>query len=247
MAAPPQRSSALSLGISAMESSAAVSAGRTRSRRGPAHLRPGHRRGHPRGPHHLPRLLRFRHNPDQGPRSRVRHPAQRVQPDAFGAAVDTLFFRSRASRRSPPSSPPYFREPHHLHQRRVGSPTKRALASAPPCSITVLSLPCALGFNVPPASPFRHRRHSIHRGLHRVEQLLPLGSLLYVVFCVSRKAGAGTFPCRGRCGHGHEVALGPGWLTFRLPALIIIIFIMGYVQDHDVGGFGVAAWHSGVT
>ena len=61
--------------------------------------------------------------------------------------------------------------------------------------------------------------------------LLPLGSLLYVVFCVSRKGwGWDNFLAEADAGNGVKFPRwSRGWLTFGLPALIIVIFVMGYV------------------
>ena len=107
---------------------------------------------------------------------------------------------------------------------------KRALARTA-VLVTVLSLPCAWFQRACRHHHSGHRRHSIHRGLHRVEQPAALGqSAVRGILRIAQRLGLGQLPCRGRCGHGHEVpALARGWLTFGLPALIIIIFIMGYV------------------
>ncbi len=98
--------------------------------------------------------------------------------------------------------------------------------------VTVLSLPCALGFNVlagvtvPGIGDIQSIEDFIVSN-----NLLPLGSLLYVIFCLSKNgwgwqnflaaADAGSGPRFPRWAHG--------WLAFGLPILIIIIFIMGYV------------------
>ena len=98
--------------------------------------------------------------------------------------------------------------------------------------VTVLSLPCALGFNVlagitiPGIGDIQSIEDFIVSN-----NLLPLGSLLYVVFCVSRKGwGWDNFLAEADAGTGMKFPRwARGWLTFGLPALIIIIFIMGYV------------------
>ena len=84
----------LSLGISALEVfGSRIGKAELAHGRGPAHLRPGHRRGHPsRGLIIFPACFAFAVAPDQGPSLVFVTPAQRVQPDAFGAAVGTLFF-----------------------------------------------------------------------------------------------------------------------------------------------------------
>ena len=108
---------------------------------------------------------------------------------------------------------------------------KRALARTA-VLVTVLSLPCALGFNVlagitiPGIGDIQSIEDFIVSN-----NLLPLGSLLYVVFCVSRKGwGWDNFLAEADAGTGMKFPRwARGWLTFGLPALIIIIFIMGYV------------------
>ena len=107
---------------------------------------------------------------------------------------------------------------------------KRALARTA-VLVTVLSLPCALGFNVlagitiPGIGDIQSIEDFIVSN-----NLLPLGSLLYVVFCVSRKGwGWDNFLAEADAGTGMKFPRwARGWLTFGLPALIIIIFIMGY-------------------
>ena len=108
---------------------------------------------------------------------------------------------------------------------------KRALARTA-VLVTVLSLPCALGFNVlagitiPGIGDIQSIEDFIVSN-----NLLPLGSLLYVVFCVSRKGwGWDNFLAEADAGTGMKFPRwARGWLTFGLPALIIIIFVMGYV------------------
>ena len=98
--------------------------------------------------------------------------------------------------------------------------------------VTVLSLPCALGFNVlagvtvPGIGDIQSIEDFIVSN-----NLLPLGSLLYVVFCVSRKGwGWKNFLAEADTGTGAKFPRwARGWLAFGLPTLIIIIFIMGYV------------------
>ncbi len=96
----------------------------------------------------------------------------------------------------------------------------------------MLSLPCALGFNVlagvtvPGIGDIQSIEDFIVSN-----NLLPLGSLLYVVFCVSRKGwGWNNFLAEADAGNGVQFPRwARGWLTFGLPALIVIIFIMGYL------------------
>lgn len=96
---------------------------------------------------------------------------------------------------------------------------KRALARTA-VLVTVLSLPCALGFNVlagitiPGIGDIQSIEDFIVSN-----NLLPLGSLLYVVFCVSRKGWAGTTSLpKADAGTGMKFPRwARGWLTFGLP------------------------------
>ena len=61
--------------------------------------------------------------------------------------------------------------------------------------------------------------------------LLPLGSLIYLLFCVSRRGwGWNNFVAEADTGKGLRFPKwARGYLTWGLPLLIIVIFIMGYV------------------
>ncbi|MDO4291163.1 MAG: sodium-dependent transporter [Eggerthellaceae bacterium] len=109
--------------------------------------------------------------------------------------------------------------------------TRRAALVRIGAAVTVLSLPCALGFNVwsgitvPGIGDIQSVEDFIVSN-----NLLPLGSLLYVVFCVS-KGGWGweNFLAEADKGQGARFPRwARGWLTFGLPALIAVIFVMGY-------------------
>jgi NSS family neurotransmitter:Na+ symporter len=96
----------------------------------------------------------------------------------------------------------------------------------------LLSLPCALGFNV--LSGFQ----PLGPGTCVLDledflvsnNVLPLGSLVYLLFCVSRYGwGWDNFIKEADTGHGMKF---PRWtkayLNYVLPALVLIIFINGY-------------------
>ena len=61
--------------------------------------------------------------------------------------------------------------------------------------------------------------------------LLPLGSLLYVIFCVTRGGwGWDNFLKAADTGEGVKFPRWSRyWLMFGVPILIVIIFVMGYV------------------
>jgi NSS family neurotransmitter:Na+ symporter len=91
------------------------------------------------------------------------------------------------------------------------------------------SIPCALGFNV--WSDFA----IAGKGIMDLEDfavsnlLLPLGSLTYVLFCVTRYGwGWDKFVAEANEGKGLKVAnwMRP-YMTFVIPALILVIFFVG--------------------
>lgn len=98
--------------------------------------------------------------------------------------------------------------------------------------VTVLSLPCALGFNVlagvqiPAIGDIQSIEDFIVSN-----NLLPLGSLLYVLFCVTKGGwGWDNFLAEADTGKGLRFpAWSRLWLKFGIPVLIIVIFVMGYV------------------
>lgn len=104
--------------------------------------------------------------------------------------------------------------------------------------VTVLSLPCALGFNV--WSSF------VVPGIGDIQTLedfivsnnmLPLGSLIFVLFCTTRYGwGWKNFLKEADAGDGIKFPQWSRvWVKYGIPVLIIIIFIMGYTPK-------IAAW-----
>ena len=95
----------------------------------------------------------------------------------------------------------------------------------------VLSLPCILGSNI--LSAFNFPGDS--NGFLAIEDftvsylLLPLGSLAFVLFCVSRYGwGWKNFVAEANEGKGLKVAKWMrGYLTYVLPVIILILFGMG--------------------
>lgn len=106
--------------------------------------------------------------------------------------------------------------------------------------VTVLSIPCALGFNlwsgvtIPGIGDIQSIEDFIVSN-----NLLPLGSLLYVIFCVTKGGwGWDNFLKAADMGEGMKFPRWSKiWLTFGLPILIVIIFVMGYVPK-------IALWFS---
>ena len=61
--------------------------------------------------------------------------------------------------------------------------------------------------------------------------ILPLGSLLYIIFCVSRYGwGWDKFMAEANEGTGLKVAnwMKP-YMTYGLPVIVLILFIMGVI------------------
>ena len=98
----------------------------------------------------------------------------------------------------------------------------------------VLSLPCVLGFNV--LSGFQPLGPG--SGVLDLEDLivsnilLPIGSLIILLFCVLKKGwGFENFLAEANQGKGLKLWRGLRWyLTIVLPIIIIIVFIMNLVR-----------------
>jgi NSS family neurotransmitter:Na+ symporter len=99
--------------------------------------------------------------------------------------------------------------------------------------VFILSLPCALGFNVlswiqplGKGTSFMDLEDFLVSNL-----LLPIGALVYVVFC-TRKIGWGwkNFVQEANCGKGLKIQNWMRWpLTWILPVLIGVIIVVGLV------------------
>lgn len=104
-------------------------------------------------------------------------------------------------------------------------------------ALIVLSIPCALGFNV--------LSGAVVPGIGDIQSLedfivsnnvLPLGSLFVVLFCVTRYGwGWKNFLAEADTGEGARFPriLRP-YLTYVLPALIVVILVMGYVPKLQI-------------
>ena len=73
---------------------------------------------------------------------------------------------------------------------------------------------------------------------------LPLGALLYVLFCVSKKGwGFENFLEEANAGKGLKM---PRWLkpyvTYVLPVIIIAIFLIGIVNFQFADNFTILGW-----
>ena len=110
-------------------------------------------------------------------------------------------------------------------------------------ALIVLSMPCILGFNlwsgfVTPVGDIQGLEDFIVSN-----NLLPLGSLVYLLFCVSRSGwGWDAFLEEADAGQG----LGfPRWsrfyVTWVLPVIVLVIFAVGYRQKLGINLLPVVA------
>ncbi len=113
-------------------------------------------------------------------------------------------------------------------------------------SVLVLSVPCALGFNLWSGfTPFTSTS-----GVMELEDFLvsncflPLGSLCFVLFCVSKKGwGFDNFLNEVNTGKGLKVGrwIRP-YVTYVLPFVIALIFLIGIFTFEFADGFTLLSW-----
>lgn len=62
--------------------------------------------------------------------------------------------------------------------------------------------------------------------------VLPLGSLIFILFCVSKKGwGWENFVTEANKGKGLKVRkIMKGYMTYVLPAMVLVVFLIGLVQ-----------------
>ncbi len=98
----------------------------------------------------------------------------------------------------------------------------------------VLSLPCCLGFNVLSfIQPLGEGTNIMDLEDFLVSNIiLPLGSLVVVLFCVLKKGwGWDSFLSEANTGKGLKLGrFLKGYMTFVLPAMIIVLFVIGIVM-----------------
>lgn len=104
--------------------------------------------------------------------------------------------------------------------------------------IIILSLPCVLGFSIwSNIKPFGDNSTILDlEDFIITNNLLPLGSLVYLLFCVT-KYGWGFKKFFAEANEGKGIKL-PRWIKFYmqyiLPVVIIGIFIFGYLQKFEL-------------
>jgi len=100
--------------------------------------------------------------------------------------------------------------------------------------VFLLSLPCIFGFNLLSGfAPFGEGSSVLDLEDFVVSNLLlPTGSIIFVVFCVTRYGwGWKNFVAEANEGKGLKVAkwMRP-FVTFVLPVMILVLFVMGLIN-----------------
>ena len=117
-------------------------------------------------------------------------------------------------------------------------------------AVLVLSVPCALGFNVLSGFvPFNSGSSVLDLEDFLVSYcLLPLGALCYVLFCVSKKGwGFDNFLAEANAGEGLKLKkwMRP-YMTYVLPAIIILVFVIGILTFPFADNFTILDWIKGI-
>lgn len=98
----------------------------------------------------------------------------------------------------------------------------------------VLSLPCALGFNVLSGIQPLGKGTSIMdlEDFLVSNILLPLGSLIFIIFCVSKRGwGWNNFVTEANAGKGLKIKNWmKGYMTYILPVIVAVILVVGMIN-----------------
>lgn len=102
--------------------------------------------------------------------------------------------------------------------------------------VIVLSLPCALGFNLFSGfTPFGEGSTIMDLEDFIISNnILPLGSLVYVIFCTNKKYGWGWKNFIEEANAGKGVKFSEKlcvYCSFILPVILIIVWIQGYISN----------------
>lgn len=103
--------------------------------------------------------------------------------------------------------------------------------------VLVLSMPCVLGCNLWSGFTVLGMDVSGIEDFLVSQNILPLGSLLYVLFCTSRK-GWGWDHFLAEANEGQGLAFPKGvrfYVSYVLPVIVLFIFIMGYWDKFIAG------------
>lgn len=110
--------------------------------------------------------------------------------------------------------------------------SKRKAAIVNGIVIAILSIPCALGFNLWSGVKLLGFDIQGFEDFIVSNNILPIGSLIYLVFCTWRYGwGWKNFTAEADTGKGLRF---PKWsriyVSYVLPVIVLIIFVMGYLQ-----------------
>ena len=117
-------------------------------------------------------------------------------------------------------------------------------------AILILSIPCALGFNLWSAfKPFTAESSILDLEDFIVTNcLLPIGALWALLFCVSKRGwGFDNFMNEVNTGKGLKIGkwIRP-YMTYVLPAVIVVIFIIGIATFQFSDNFTIWGWIKGL-
>lgn len=117
-------------------------------------------------------------------------------------------------------------------------------------AILVLSIPCALGYNLWSGFvPFASGSSVLDLEDFLVSNCaLPLGAFCYVMFCVSRKGwGFDNFLAEANSGKGLKIKkwMRP-YMTYILPVVIVVLFVIGILTFAFADGFTILDWIKGL-
>ncbi len=117
-------------------------------------------------------------------------------------------------------------------------------------AVLVLSVPCALGFNLWSSFvPFASGSSVLDLEDFIVSNcMLPLGALCFVLFCVSKKGwGFENFLAEANAGKGLKVQKWMrGYMTYILPLIIIAVFLIGIFTFPFADDFTIISWVKGL-
>lgn len=109
-----------------------------------------------------------------------------------------------------------------------------------------LALPCVLGYNIfSNFHPFNSSSTVLDLEDFIVSNcLLPLGSLVYILFCTSKKGwGFDNFIAEANTGRGAKVAKWlKSYFSYVLPIIIVFVFIMGIINFEFADNFTILGW-----
>jgi len=105
-------------------------------------------------------------------------------------------------------------------------------------AILILSMPCLLGMNVWSGVSILGLSIMDFEDFLISDNLLPLGSLVYLAFCVSRKGwGWDNFLEEANTGEGTKFPRAVrGYVTYVLPLIVLVIFVLGYINRFNLFG-----------